>query len=157
MPHTNRSRFSISSGPALEKGFTLIELMIVVAIIAIILTLALPTYTTYTIRTKVGEALAVGANAKTATADTCMSEPDILALDNARAGYALESSPYIASIEISGPCTQPVITMTTQNTGADIDPVVILTGRNFNGEGRFSWTCTTANGQNIFVPESCRS
>lgn len=143
--------------PVPGRGFTLIELMIVIAIVAVILTLALPVYTSYSVRAKVGEALSVGAAAKTSTANTCMSDPDIAELDNARAGYDFVSSPYLASIEISGPCSQPVITMTTENTGAEIDPVLILTGRNLAGDGRFSWTCTTANGQNILVPEICRS
>lgn len=143
--------------PQASNGFTLIELMIVIAIIAIILTLALPVYTNYTIRAKVGEALAVAASAKTATADTCTTEPDIVSLTNQRAGYNFVTSTYVESIEISGPCEAPVITMSTRNTGASIDPVLILTGSNVNSSGRFSWTCTTANGQNLIVPASCRS
>lgn len=143
--------------PQASRGFTLIELMIVIAIIAIILTLALPVYTNYTIRAKVGEAMSVAASAKTATADTCTTDPDIVSLSNQRAGYNLVSSTYVESVEISGPCESPVITMITRNTGASIDPVLILTGANVNSSGRFSWTCTTTNGQNLYVPAACRS
>ena len=139
------------------RGFTLIELMIVVAIIAIILTLALPVYTNYTIRAKVGEALSVTASAKTAISDTCTTDPSIPSLDNDRAGYHFEPSEYVESVVISGPCTAPVITINTQNTGATTNPVVIITGRNVVGEERISWTCTIASGQNIYVPEACRS
>jgi len=139
------------------NGFTLIELMIVIAIIAIILTLALPVYSNYTIRAKVGEGLAVAANAKTAAGDTCQSEPNIASLTNQRAGYGFGGSPYIESIEISGSCAQPLITITTRNTGATPPPVLHLTGDNSAGTGRLAWTCQIVVGQNIHVPMTCRS
>ena len=120
----------------LRNGFTLIELMIVVAIIAIILTLALPVYTNYTIRAKVGEALSVGAAAKTTTSATCIENPILTGLTNESAGFTFSPSPYIASISIQNSCSQPRIVMTTQNTGAT-DPVVItLIGSLTVGEGK---------------------
>jgi len=140
----------------LIMGFTLIELMIVIAIIAIILTLGLPIYSNYTIRAKVGEALSVGEVAKTAITETCKSEPYIAALTNDRADYILEASNYVKTVDIGGSCTRPVITITTRNTGATIAPVLILTGKPNSNGGRFSWTCTTMNGQNMLAPKSCR-
>ncbi len=59
-----------------SKGFTLIELMIVIAIIAILLALAIPAYQDYTIRTKVGEAMSVGAICQTRGCRTCQSDPN---------------------------------------------------------------------------------
>ncbi|NNK52653.1 MAG: prepilin-type N-terminal cleavage/methylation domain-containing protein, partial [Xanthomonadales bacterium] len=58
-----------------SKGFTLIELMIVIAIVAILLALALPAYQDYTIRAKVTEGLSVAASPKLAVSETCQSDP----------------------------------------------------------------------------------
>ena len=54
---------------SLQKGFTLIELMIVVAIIGILAAVALPAYQDYTVRAKVSEVLLAASSAKTAVAE----------------------------------------------------------------------------------------
>ena len=139
-----------------SAGFTLIELMIVIATIAIILTLALPVYSNYTIRAKVGEALGIAASAKTSVAATCIEDPTILLLNPTLTGYAFGGSQYVESILIEGPCTDPVITIKTWQTGAVADPVLTLTGNFPSGSSKITWTCTT-NGSNIYVPQTCRS
>ena len=142
--------------PNTGRGFTLIELMIVVAIIAIILTLALPVYSNYSIRAKVGEALSVGAAAKTSTASTCVETPNLPELTNENAGYIFIPTEHLQSIDISGPCTAPVITLTTQNTGAPEDIVIVLRGESPGLTGRIAWTCTT-DASFIYVPADCRN
>ena len=82
-----------------SKGFTLIELMIVIAIIAILLALALPAYKDYTIRAKVGEGLSVGASAKLAASETCQSEPTTYTVTNASVGYNWNTaSDYVSNV-----------------------------------------------------------
>jgi len=137
-------------------GFTLIELMIVVAIIAIILTLALPVYSNYTIRTKIGEGLSVAAAAKTAVAATCLEDPLLTNLNNDAAGYSYDASTWVASINVSGNCDEPIITIATQNTGAQPSPEVLLTGTISDDPGVITWICSSSS-ENYLLPKECRS
>jgi type IV pilus assembly protein PilA len=71
----------------LQKGFTLIELMIVVAIIGILAAIAIPAYQDYTIRAQVSEGLTLAAAAKAAVSETYMNEGEAPA-DRASAGMS---------------------------------------------------------------------
>jgi len=156
---TSRLSTNLRSTPNPKKrsqGFTLIELMIVIAVIAVILTLALPTYANFIIRTKIAEALSVSNAAKTAVAATCREDQALAALTPSLAGYNFEPSEFVASINIDGPCTAPNIIVTTQNTGAQTDPVLTITGEFQTGGSRTTWVCVTS-GLNVHVPDSCRS
>jgi type IV pilus assembly protein PilA len=140
-----------------SQGFTLIELMIVIAIIAILLALAIPAYQDYTIRTKVGEGISVGAGAKLAVAESCQSDPEIDVVDATATGYSFLESEYVASVQVTGgTCDAPEITITTQNTGADTPVVLLLTGNYADQSGRYAWTCTRSEGLAQHTPVSCR-
>ena len=135
-------------------GFTLIELMIVIGIIAIILVLAVPAYQNYTIRTKVGEAISVAAAAKIAGVETCQSDP--LANPSTDSGYAFTASSYVASVVIWGTdCPGLGVTLTTQNSGADTDPVIDFYPPT-DGSNE-SWKCEITAGENYHVPSTCRT
>ncbi len=138
------------------RGFTLIESMIVLAVIAIIVTLAIPAYSNYSIRVKITESLSIAASAKTSVAATCQEDLTIANLNNELAGYKFEETKYVLNIVLGGPCLQPTITMTTQATGAQPDPVLIITGYFTAGKGSISWTCESSS-PNFLVPETCRS
>ena len=139
------------------QGFTLIELMIVIAIIAILVAIALPQYQNYTIRTKNGECLSLAAAAKVAVAETAQSLGGLDQItDGAATGYEFEDAGtnYCANVEIAG--TTGVITATTQDTGSAAPVVYTITPTEV-GSSAIEWACTATGGDNAAqIPASCR-
>lgn len=137
-------------------GFTLIELMIVVAVI--ILILAVPVFNYYSVRAKLGEALSVATAAKNAVVTTCQEDGTLKALTNSKIGYSFSPSSWVESIEASGDCIQPVITIATRDTGAPGDPLITLTGTPGASQGAITWLCqATIENQNHYLLASCRN
>ncbi len=142
-----------------QKGFTLIELMIVVAIIGILAAVALPAYQDYTTRAKISEAIGAGAAAKTAVTEYYNSEgslPDT----TAEAGIAAFSSDYVESVTV---VTNGVVKVDLNATALGIsgttdatDDIVYVPD---NTNDVLTWDCQTnlASTNYSLIPANCRA
>lgn len=135
-----------------QQGFTLIELMIVVAIIGILAAIAIPAYQDYTTRAKVSEGVGMAAAAKTAVAEVRISTGGWPA-SNAAAGIATTvSSHYVSGVSVAG---SGVISVTMSgSSGASGVIAFVPTFTN----GSVGWSCNTASTTvpDKYLPANCR-
>jgi type IV pilus assembly protein PilA len=161
-----------------QKGFTLIELMIVVAIIGILAAVALPAYQDYTVRAKVTEGLSLAGSAKTAIAENAAN-----AAPFASGWTEPGATKNVASVAIAA--SSGAITITYASTISSGGTLILTpvdgpaaTGTALSGTstasvvpttGSISWICKSANSTNAnsaatagtidakYVPANCRT
>ena len=136
------------------QGFTLIELMIVVAIIGILASIAIPAYQDYTIRAQVSEGLSLSNSAK-ASVGEYYTDRGAWPADNAEAGLAdagMIKGNYVASVEVSG----PIITVTYGNDAHAAIDTQSVTLTVVDNDGSLVWDCVGAGIAEKHLPAACR-
>ncbi len=140
----------------IQQGFTLIELMIVVAIIGILAAITIPMYLDYTIRAQIAEGLSVSSGAKTALSEFYMNS-GVFPANNTQAGLEASGNitgKYVVSVSVAG----AIITIQYGNdANAQISGQTITLTADNAAAGSVNWVCASGGvipDKNL--PISCR-
>jgi type IV pilus assembly protein PilA len=134
-----------------QKGFTLIELMIVVAIIGILAAVALPAYQDYTIRAKVSELILAASSARTSISEKFQTDPSNTTTPGAGVTIPVVGKIDYATVSDNGSI---IVTGTTTTTSTGAAVTVTVTPSFSTATGTITWSCVGTPSK--YLPASCR-
>jgi type IV pilus assembly protein PilA len=136
-----------------QQGFTLIELMIVVAIVGILAAIALPAYQDYIVRSKVSEAAATAAACKTSVAEYLASK-NAMPADITAAGCSTTTSQYVQGTTVTAGTIDVTVTNVGGNPSADGKVYELVPSA--SGSAITAWGCTSSTVPAKYLPAICR-
>ena len=140
-----------------QVGFTLIELMIIIAIIAILVNMAMVSYKDYLVRSKISSGIALAASSKAAVSEY-YSNSGKMPVDNSEAGLAQAdtiTNEYVDSISIGTVPTTGTITISYQGI-TELKPGDTLLLSPNPSAGSIKWNCLSNTMEHKLLPSSCR-
>lgn len=141
----------------MQKGFTLIELMIVVAIIAILAAIAIPAYQDYVIRSQVTEGMSLADGAKTAMAEF-YTNTGYFPPSNASAGLATDTSitgNYVTQVDAGGAGAGKIVVTYGNKANTKITGDTLILSA-ITSTGSTAFHCNTGTVPSKYLPSSCR-